>query len=65
MLSIPKQTRAFVDRVRQFSEQSGEKIYEFQQLQEIAKSLNLQAGDFRTFIDKLNANGIMIKKSNN
>jgi hypothetical protein len=30
---------------------------------EIAKSLTLQVGDFRTFVDKLNANGILLKKS--
>jgi len=30
---------------------------------ELAKSMNLQVGDFRTFVDKLNANGIILKKN--
>jgi len=30
---------------------------------EIAKGLNLQVGDFRTFVEKLNANGILLKKN--
>jgi len=30
---------------------------------DIAKNLNLQVGDFRVFVDKLNANGILLKKN--
>ena len=30
---------------------------------ELGKSMNLQVGDFRNFVDKLNANGIILKKS--
>ena len=36
---------------------------EFSDMVEIGKSMNLQVGDFRNFIDKLNANGILLKKS--
>jgi hypothetical protein len=31
---------------------------------DIAKMMNLQVGDFRNFIEKLNVNGIVLKNSN-
>ena len=36
---------------------------EFSDMVELGKSMNLQVGDFRNFVDKLNANGIILKKS--
>lgn len=64
MLSIPKQTKFFVDRIRLLSDQSGERDFEYDQLVTVAKQINLQVGDFRMFIDKLNAQGILLKKPN-
>ena len=36
---------------------------DFQEMVNLGKSMNLQVGDFRNFIDKLNANGNLLKKS--
>ena len=36
---------------------------EFSDMVNLGKSMNLQVGDFRNFVDKLNANGILLKKS--
>ena len=36
---------------------------DFSDMIELGKSMNLQVGDFRNFVDKLNANGILLKKS--
>ena len=55
MLSIPKQTKLFVERLRDISSRGGDKILEYQIMVEIGKSMNLQVGDFRNFIDKLNS----------
>ena len=41
MLSIPKQTKFYVDRLRQFSGQSGETIFDYQQMVDVAKAMNL------------------------
>jgi len=37
MMSIPKQTKFFVDRIRLLSDQSGEKQFEYEQLVAVAK----------------------------
>ena len=42
----------------------GDSTFDFSVMVEIGKSMNLQVGDFRMFVDKLNANGILIKKAN-
>jgi hypothetical protein len=53
----------FVERLREFSQQSGDKTYAYQDMVDVGKSMTLQVGDFRQFIDKLNANGILLKKN--
>lgn len=63
LLSIPKQTKFFVERLRQFGQEQGNNVIDFSDMVEMGKSMNLQVGDFRNFIDKLNANGILLKKS--
>jgi len=37
MMSIPKQTKFFVDRIRSLSDQSGERNFEYEQLVAVAK----------------------------
>ena len=54
LLSIPKQTKFFVERMRQVGQESGNQL-DFTEMVELGKSMNLQVGDFRNFIDKLNA----------
>jgi len=55
MLSIPKQTRIYVDKLRGECHQRGSPIFEYQELVRIGKEINLQVGDFRTLVDKLNS----------
>ena len=62
LLSIPKQTKFFVERLRSLQLESNQ--IDYQELVELGKSMNLQVGDFRMFVDKLNANGCLLKKSN-
>lgn len=63
LLSIPKQTKFFVEALRLRTDQEGSKVLEFQDMVDIGKSMNLQTGDFKQFIDKLNAQGILLKKN--
>ena len=51
-----------MERLRSVGQESGNQI-DFSEMVELGKSMNLQVGDFRNFIDKLNANGILLKKS--
>lgn len=62
MLSIPKQTKIYVDKLRQEANMRGSPLYDYQELVRIGKDINLQVGDFRTMIDKLNSQGILIMK---
>ncbi|CDW72960.1 dna helicase mcm8-like [Stylonychia lemnae] len=62
MLSIPKQTKFYLDRLRQEAETSGNKIFDFQGLIRIGKEMNLQVGDFKLFIEKLNMQNALIMK---
>ena len=62
LLSIPKQTKFFVERLRGINLENN--CIDYQELVELGKSMNLQVGDFRMFVDKLNANGCLLKKSN-
>ena len=64
MLSVPKQTKYFTDKLRQEVNVRGSKLFEFQELIKIGKQINLQVGDFNLFIDKLNMQNVIIKKSN-
>ena len=63
MLSIPKQTKIYVDKLRTEAQLKGSPIFEYQELVRIGKEINLQVGDFRTLVDKLNSQGVLIMKS--
>ena len=62
MLSIPKQTKFFVEKLRAEAEAKGEKRFDQQELVRIGKEMNLQVGDFKMFLEKLNAQNIIIMK---
>ena len=47
MLSIPKQTKLFVERLREYAQQAGDKTYAYQDMVEVGKSMQMQVGDFR------------------
>ena len=55
MLSIQKQTKFYVDRLRLEAHQRGTPMFDYQELVRIGKEINLQVGDFRTLVDKLNS----------
>jgi len=64
MLSIPKQTKFFVERLRSEAENKGDKRFDQQELVRIGKEINLQVGDFKVFLEKLNAQNILLVKPN-
>lgn len=64
MLSIPKQTKFFVERLRSEAENRGDKRFDQQELVRIGKEINLQVGDFKVFLEKLNAQNILLVKPN-
>ncbi|TNV71762.1 hypothetical protein FGO68_gene16276 [Halteria grandinella] len=64
LLSIPKQTKLFVERLRSEAESNGEKRFDMQELIRIGKEMNLQVGDYKNFLEKLNAQSILIMKPN-
>ena len=47
LLSIPKQTKIFVEALRHKTESEGNKILEFQDMVDLGKRMNLQTGDFK------------------
>ena len=64
MLSIPKQTKIFVEKLRAEAEANGDKRFDQQELIRIGKEINLQVGDFKMFLEKLNAQNILLVKPN-
>ena len=64
MLSIPKQTKFFVERLRSEAENKGDKRFDQQELIRLGKDINLQVGDFKMFLEKLNAQNILLLKPN-
>ena len=61
-LSGPKQTKIFIAKLKERSEEKGDKIFTFHDLVNISRSLNMQVGDFRHYVDKLNAQNYLIMK---
>jgi DNA replicative helicase MCM subunit Mcm2 (Cdc46/Mcm family) len=64
-LSLPKQTKAFLEVISEEAEQRATKIFSVNELKEIGKAMRLNVGDFYAFLEKLNANGQFLKKNNN
>lgn len=62
MLSIPKQTKFFTDRLKAESDQNQSRLFDYTDLVRIGKEMNIQVGDFKNFIEKLNTNNIIIHK---
>ena len=62
-LSGPKQTKIFIERLKEKAADKGDKIFTFNDLINISRSLNMQVGDFRMYIDKLNAQNHLLMKS--
>ena len=63
-LSVPKQTKCFIDRLNEEAENKNCDLFEYQDLLRIAKSLNMSMGaDFSSYVDKLNFENYLIMKN--
>ena len=63
-LSVPKQTKVFVEKLNDEAMTKGSDLFEYQDLLRIAKGLNLSMGsDFASYIDRLNYENFLIMKS--
>ena len=63
-LSVPKQTKVFVEKLNDEAMNKGSDLFEYQDLLRIAKGLNLSMGsDFASYIDRLNYENFLIMKS--
>ena len=63
-LSGPKQTKIFIEKLKEMANSKGDSIFTFHELVNVSRSLNMQVGDFRHYIDKLNAQNHLLLKSN-
>ncbi|CAI2384338.1 unnamed protein product [Moneuplotes crassus] len=61
-LSQPKQTKIFIEKLKEIATEKQDKSFTHTHLMEISRSLNMQVGDFRQYIDKLNANNVLLMK---
>lgn len=61
-LSGPKQTKIFIERLKEKAAEKGDKVFSFHDLVNISRSLNMQVGDFRHYVDKLNAQNYLLMK---
>jgi hypothetical protein len=63
ILSIPKQTKIFIDKLREEGKNKDSYLFEFQELLNISKSMNMNVGDFSEYIDRLNQQSYLLKKN--
>ena len=61
-LSQPKQTKIFLEKLKELANKKNDKIFTFQDLMNTSRSLNMQVGDFRHYIDKLNVQNHLLMK---
>lgn len=62
ILSVPKQTKLFVDKLREEAKLKGNFVFEYQELLSISRSMGMNVGDFSEFIDKMNQQSYFILK---
>ena len=63
ILSMPKQTKLFIDKLREEAKNRDSFLFEFQELLGLSKSMNMNVGDFAEYIEKLNQQNYLIKKN--
>ncbi|KAL4465193.1 hypothetical protein ABPG74_001907 [Tetrahymena malaccensis] len=63
-LSVMKQTKVFLERLQQEASIKGSYQFSYNELTTIAKSINMNVGDFSEFIQKLNNQSMLIFKGN-
>lgn len=64
MMSIARQTKFYIEKMRSEAVERCNKVFEFNDMVNIGKEMNLQVGDFKHFLEKLNSSGILIMKPN-
>jgi len=62
VLSVPKQTKTFIDKLREEGKMRNSYLFEYQDLLTISRSMNMNVGDFSEYIDKLNHQSTLIKR---
>ena len=63
MLSVPKQTKIFIEVLNDEARNKNPKTFTMTELKEIAKSMKLKVGEFYSFIEKLNFECLLIQRS--
>jgi DNA helicase MCM8 len=63
-LSIPKQTKIFLEVLAEEANMKKEKTFTLNQLRDIARAMKMRVGEFYSFIEKLNFEGHLLKKAN-
>ena len=62
-LSVPKQTKIFIEKLNEESLNKNSDVFDYQELLKIAKGLNLSLGlDFSSYVEKLNFENYLILK---
>jgi hypothetical protein len=65
ILSLPKQTKIFIDKLNEKAKEKDSYLFEFAELMDISKQMNMNVGDFSDYIDRLNQQNYLIKKNKN
>ena len=58
--SMPKQAKAFINRLCELAEEKQEPIWDFRELMGIGREMQLSVGDFDLFIERLNENNTLM-----
>lgn len=63
-LSMPKKMKLFVGQLKILASQRESSLFSLDELRELAENLGLEIDDFSVFVDRLNAEAVLIKKPN-
>ncbi|CAI9592571.1 unnamed protein product [Staurois parvus] len=61
-MSNRSQAKKFVSALNRIAEQTYNNLFDYQQLRQIAKELQIQVSDFEGFVNSLNDQGYLLKK---
>lgn len=59
---MPKQRSLFISTLTEMQQHRGSSIWEWGELIRVAKDLELNIGDFHSFIERLNSDGVLLQK---
>ena len=63
VLSMPKQTKYFIDKLREQAQTKNDYLFEYQELLSVSRSLGMNVGDFAEYVDRLNQQSYLLKKN--